>query len=122
MPEYSYIARSQEGKRTEDKAGLFWWFTHKYNDTTKFGLGLDWNSFWWDYYDEIPTWGQHALCFIRCKFQGFSIPLYPESYKNFEFAYNHFIYKILSGIFGDSIFKNTIDINQNRLPALGGFR
>ena len=41
----------------------------------KFGLGLDWNSFWWDYYEEIPTWGQHALCFIRCKFHGLSIPL-----------------------------------------------
>ena len=110
------------GEVNEDGAGFFWWFTHKYNDTTNFGLGLDWSSFWWNYYDEIPTWSQHALCFFKCKFQGLTIPIYPESYKNFKFAYNHFIYKILTSMFGDSIFKNTIDINQNRLPALGGFR
>ena len=62
-----------------------------------------------------------VVCFFTCKTpEGYTIPIYPEYYNTFEHAYNHFIYKILSGILGENIFKNTIELNENKSPILGG--
>ena len=109
------------GEINKDNAGFFWWLSHKYNDTLGFGFGMDWNTFWWKWYEQVPSWSQHAFCFFKCKYQNLTIPIYPESYKNFNFAFNHFMYKILTGLFGNTIFKNSVELNQNQLPELGRF-
>ena len=103
-----------------NEAGIFWWLSHNWNDTTK--KGLDWNKFWWEYYNKIPSWSQHALCFMKCTFQGEQLPTYPPYYKIFELKFNHFLYTILSGIFGESIFGKNIELNENKSQTFGSFR